>query len=183
MDPASWGLLLPTVVFCHNDWLAIQAILATYSANSPNNYIDAINGNILDSSFSGLEYDAQSGSSVVQNALTPTPLVIFVGAQPLQGSTNFYAFLLTQDPNNNQTPTSYFGSSVDPNSGNQLDQYGDQLDFVTDPIYFITTDGALFRASTSVLIDPITGAAVSGLGNQVLNTPSAYSLSGYSALY
>jgi DNA-binding LacI/PurR family transcriptional regulator len=28
VDPASWGLPLPTAVFCHNDWLAIQAILA-----------------------------------------------------------------------------------------------------------------------------------------------------------
>ena len=162
---------------------AIQAIIATYSANNPNIYIDAINGNIIDPSFNGAEYDAQSGSSTVQNALNPAPLVVFVGAQPLQGSNSFYAFVLTQDPNNNQTPTSYFGTSVDPNSGIQLDQYGDQLDNVNDPIYFITTDGALFSASTSVLIDPITGAAVSGLGNQVLNTPSAYSLSGYSALY
>ena len=27
-DPASWGRPFPTALFCHNDWLAIQAILA-----------------------------------------------------------------------------------------------------------------------------------------------------------
>ena len=27
-DPASWGRHLPTALFCHNDWLAVQAILA-----------------------------------------------------------------------------------------------------------------------------------------------------------
>lgn len=27
-DPATWGRPVPTALFCHNDWLAIQAILA-----------------------------------------------------------------------------------------------------------------------------------------------------------
>jgi DNA-binding LacI/PurR family transcriptional regulator len=32
-EPASWGQPLPTALFCHNDWLAIQAILALRKEN------------------------------------------------------------------------------------------------------------------------------------------------------
>ena len=157
-------------------------IIATYSVNGPNNYIDCMNGNIVDASFDGTEWDAQSGSAQLQGTLSPPPLVVFVGSLPLQGSNNVNAFVLTQDPANGGTPTS-FGTSVNPSDGSQMDQFGNQVDNVQDPIYYITTDGALLNTATNSALDPITNQPITGLSNQPLNTPPAYSLSGYSALY
>jgi hypothetical protein len=87
-------------------------------------------------------------------------------------------YLLTQDPSNNEEYTSFFGTTVDGTSGEEVDAYGDLLDYVDlSQAYFVTQEGTVVSVTDGEdQLDPVTLTPVNTDVYSVEATPPEYSV-------